>query len=924
MKNLFLYFFSIFFLKNSIQAQTETFSTGSFIINMGATNPNTIANGLKPYGMIYDLMKNNNVPIKWVISNTKLKDGEDFNYNGVSYKGGTFIIPADNRTAAVNAKITSWQAQGVIGVTTTSPLILNVTRTLKAVPRWTLDAANGIVAQAYLNNAGIPTTAYNWKAVATLDCCDDFYVMPHAEPTWATHNRLFSWNKDCLGSIWVACHAVSALENSINPANAAQQMNFLTTRTAVVAPSPYPNNSLKLWTTHVGGTPAYTHQLFSDPVAQYMGVTDAAMANGSEQTYIPKQSTDAGGATRWNPGATIIAYDPTQADVPLPNLAGGNVAALMVYGRGMDDPARGFVMYEGGHSHNKGTTGDVAAQRAFLNYSFFQVQPKAPQLTFAGITSGQTIAGNATITGLNVGATSPLTGITFTYQWSSSCGGIFSNATGVTTNFIAPTVGATTNCIISCVVTDNCGRSSFQSFPVTILGATPPTAISDAQSIDPGCGAATVTKNVLANDVEPDGQPMTLTQINGNTTSFTTANGGLVSFTANGNVTYTSALGYVGAEVLTYRVCDNSTPSPLCTNATYTITIGNIANVPNAVNDAVAIAEDAILSNFNVLANDLPLVSGPITVSGIAIPPANGKVSINTDNTITYVPNADFAGTDVITYRIVNALGYSKTATLTVTVTNDACDGGTFQSGSGATTPVSGNDWSKVYTRPVNTGGIKLTNTVSYPINASTNRLLVVAISAGGPNGITAVPTVTWGGRSLTSSSVNRLDNNRAHSFIYYLKEGDIAIASGNNLIVNMGVADYYGYVVYAAVYKDVDQTTTVRNAVSPTASAATGSPITATTPANFVAGDQGIFVSAYSVNGGTAVATYSTVSSNWTGNATLFGGLTSSSGSIGPYYGGVGVRNVVSAATGETVSLTVTATNSLRANINVVSFNTH
>jgi hypothetical protein len=872
--------------------------------------------------MIYDLMKNNKVPIKWIISPAKLKDGEDFNYNGVSYKGGTFIIPAEYRNAAVNAKITSWQGQGVLGTTTTSTLSVFVTRTLVAVPRWTLDATNGAIAQGYLNNAGIPTTAYNWKAVSALDCCDDFYVMPHADPSWATHNRLFAWNKDCLGSIWAACHAVSALQNSINPANTTQQLNFLTTRTALVAPTPYPNNSVKLWTTHSGGSVAYTHQLPSDPIAQYMGATDAAQLNGSEQIYIPKQSTDLGGATRWNPGATIIAYDPTQADVPLPNLAAGNVAAVMVYGRGFDDPARGYVMYEAGHSHNKLTAGDVAAQRAFLNFSFFQVQPKAPQLTFSGISGGQSIAGNTTITGLNVGASSPLTGITFTYQWSSSCGGTFSSATSATTNFTAPTVGATTNCIISCVVTDNCGRASFQSFPITILGATPPTANADVHTLDPGCGAATVTKNVLANDVEPDGQPMTLTQINGNASSFTTANGGLVSFTSNGSVTYTSALGFVGIDVLTYRVCDNSTPTPLCSNGTYTITVGNIANVPNAVNDAVTIAEDAILANFNVLANDLPLVSGPVNVTAIVSGSANGKVSINTDNTITYGPNADFAGVDVITYRIVNALGYSKTATLTVTVTNDACDAGTYQSGSsGAPTPVSGNDWSKVYTRPVNTGGASITNTVAYPINAGTNRLLVIAISAGGPNGIAALPTVSWGGKPLTSLSVNRTDNNRAHSFIFYLKESDIATATGNNLIVNMGTPIYFGYVVYAAVYKDVDQTTSIRNAVAPLISGtALASPITASTTADFVAGDQGIFVTGYSTNGGTGVATYSSVSANWTGSASLFGGATSSVVPIGPYYGGVGVRNVTTAATGETVSMTVTATASLRPSITVFS----
>ena len=36
-----------------------------------------------------------------------------------------------------------------------------------------------------------------------------------------------------------------------------------------------------------------------------------------------------------------------------------------------NDPNRGYVMYEAGHSHNKGTAGDVAAQRAFFNFSFF-------------------------------------------------------------------------------------------------------------------------------------------------------------------------------------------------------------------------------------------------------------------------------------------------------------------------------------------------------------------------------------------------------------------------------------------------------------------------------------------------------------------------------------------------------------------------
>jgi hypothetical protein len=201
----------------SAKAQTETLAPGSFIINMGATNPNTIANGLKPYGLVYDLVRNFSVPVKWVISQTKLKDGIDFTYNGVHYKGGTFITPAEFRSAAVNSRITFWAGQGVVGTTTTSAFSADVTTSITSFPKWTLDATNGAIAEGFLINAGVTNTAfpgaYNWKTPASLDCCDDFFVMPHADPTWATHGRLWSWNKDCLGSIWAGCHAVSVLEN---------------------------------------------------------------------------------------------------------------------------------------------------------------------------------------------------------------------------------------------------------------------------------------------------------------------------------------------------------------------------------------------------------------------------------------------------------------------------------------------------------------------------------------------------------------------------------------------------------------------------------------------------------------------------------------------------------------------------------------
>ncbi len=677
----------LLFLSVNSFSQVQTLTTGAYIVNMGASNPNTIANGLKPYGLIYDLIRNYSVPINWVIGQTKVKDGVDFTYNSVQYKGGTFIIAAEYRTVAINNRIAFWAGQGVVGTTTTSPLTVDVSYVLTSFPKWTLDSQNGAIAEGYLINAGITNTAfpgaYNWKSPQTLDCCDDFFVMPHADPTWATHSNLLTWNQSCLGSIWAACHAVSALENMVNPADRSQQTNFLTTKDPAFtgASGNYANsNSLLLWGTHSNGSIPYTHRLPNLPVAQYMGVTDAAQLNGSEQIYIPRQ----GALSKWNPGTTIISYDPSQVNVPVVNPDLSNAAATIVYGHGFDNPARGYVMYEAGHSHNKGSVNDVAAQRAFLNFSFFQITPKSPQLTVTGITGGQLVSGS-TVLNLNVVATTPLTGISFNYQWSSTCGaGGFSNPTAATTTYTVPIVGTTTTCVITCIVTDNCGRKSFKSFPITIQAANPPVPVNDAASVDPGCGTGMVTKNVLSNDTDADGGPLTLTLVNGNAGSFTSVNGGLVSFNAAGNITYTSALGFIGTDVFTYTVCDNTSPSPLCATGTYTISVGNVANVPNASNDAVTIVEDNIAANINVLANDLPVVSGPLKVSAITSGPANGKVSINADNTITYIPNADFAGTDNFTYRIVNALGYIKTATVTVTVTNDACDGGTYLTAPGS------------------------------------------------------------------------------------------------------------------------------------------------------------------------------------------------------------------------------------------------
>jgi hypothetical protein len=187
---------------------------------------------------------------------------------------------------------------------------------------------------------------------------------------------------------------------------------------------------------------------------------DGATTNGSEQIFLPAL----GGG--WRPGAKVGVYDPSQLDVPI--LSPGQAAAV-VYGRGFDDPTRGWVMYEAGHNHEKhGNTSHaipdkVAAQRAFFNFSFFS-------------SNGKTAWFDITIHGMSLtivpGSTLPISFSVpdavdlskYTIQWSSSCGGTFVPGANPKEIFYTPPAGTSMDyCIISVSLTDACGRAVFSS-----------------------------------------------------------------------------------------------------------------------------------------------------------------------------------------------------------------------------------------------------------------------------------------------------------------------------------------------------------------------------------------------------------------------------------------------------------------------------
>ncbi|MEI6817422.1 MAG: Ig-like domain-containing protein, partial [Bacteroidota bacterium] len=675
-------------------ATTTTFTTGSFIVNMGVT-PQTYANGLKPYGLIYQLISQYKVPVSWVISQTKVKDGIDFTYSNVNYKGGTFIIPKEYIDQfSLTSVITTWTNQGVVGVYTTSALTVDVTQTLTYAPRWTIDASNSAVAVGYMTAAGITSANYGVANPSTLASCNDIYVLPHASPTWATHSNLYFWNKNFKGSIYSGCNSPSQLEGTmgVNPANSAQNMKFLTT------------DGMVLYSSHTGNTPPFSYYYPSDPAAQMMGIEDAAHASGMECVYLPLTSGGAGHG--WNPyvdashpGTHVNTTDPFQTNMPA--LSSGP-AGITAWGRAFNDPTRGSVMYQSAHNllASSNVAANVSAVREFFNWSFNVAGDKNPLVTGNTVPTTFTVgtaSGSFTVT-----ASSSYSTIA-TYSWTSSIGGTFSAPTAASTTF-TPTASISnpTTAYITCRITDACGRVTILPVQVTISpnSLPAPTASSFSVAIPTNCSANPIVIDLTTHAVDNIGNGLTYAiQTNPSNGTFVNNNNGTFTYTPNAN--------YTGTDAGVFKVTETGNPS-LTATATISLTIGTVdghgcypsqhwngsscvSGIPTAsafsVDDSVNVSKVINVISGTPGSNASDPNNSQLFVSSITSQPTYGKVSINLDNggtNVTYTPTIDDQHNDAFTAKICDKLGYCTTSTVTINRKISTCGAGKhYGSGSG-------------------------------------------------------------------------------------------------------------------------------------------------------------------------------------------------------------------------------------------------
>ncbi|MFA5941428.1 MAG: retention module-containing protein, partial [Sinimarinibacterium sp.] len=199
----------------------------------------------------------------------------------------------------------------------------------------------------------------------------------------------------------------------------------------------------------------------------------------------------------------------------------------------------------------------------------------------------------------------------------------------------------------------------------TDTAATPPNADAYSFGANEGAAAGTAIGTVTAADADSD--TLTYSIIGGN------EDGLFAIDPATGTITLTQTVGQdnLGGYSLEVQVSDSEGGIDI---ATVGITLNNVNDPPDAVNDAVNTPEETPIT-IPVLGNDSDPDSDPLTVTGVT-QPSNGFVTLNPNGTVTYTPAEGFTGTDSFTYTISDGNGGTDTATVTVNVTpvNDPPD----------------------------------------------------------------------------------------------------------------------------------------------------------------------------------------------------------------------------------------------------------
>lgn len=165
-----------------------------------------------------------------------------------------------------------------------------------------------------------------------------------------------------------------------------------------------------------------------------------------------------------------------------------------------------------------------------------------------------------------------------------------------------------------------------------------------------------VLVTVISNDIDPDGDAMTVTGV-------TAPAHGSAVMSAGQSVTYQSAAGYAGPDAFTYTI-DDGTGRTATATVVITVIPATANTPPVAVADVQQVTTGSSIIRVHVLTNDSDAEGDPLRIIRVSAPSA-GSASIS-GSSILYTVRTKVAS-DQFTYTIAD--GFRGTATATVTLT---------------------------------------------------------------------------------------------------------------------------------------------------------------------------------------------------------------------------------------------------------------
>ncbi len=203
----------------------------------------------------------------------------------------------------------------------------------------------------------------------------------------------------------------------------------------------------------------------------------------------------------------------------------------------------------------------------------------------------------------------------------------------------------------------NGGAPATATVTVNVLAApnTPPVANDDAIIVDEDDA---VTFQPGANDTDDDGDSVVATSVEAQAAS------GTAVVNPDGTVTYTPNANFNGDDSFTVMVGDGNGGFD---TSEVSVTVTPLNDRPEANDDVASTEQDAAVI-INVLANDQDIDGDVFFIDGVN-DGTNGTVVDNGNGTVTYTPDAGFAGSDSFVYQISDGT-LTDTATVTVNVSS--------------------------------------------------------------------------------------------------------------------------------------------------------------------------------------------------------------------------------------------------------------